>query len=215
MPPLFSGDRLVIRFTVGPSSAAKLAKLCVSFCWQRFRPKHSAGQCSVVEQWSHATWCKMVLPSAEACGCQWNPTGAWQLGGQWAGRASITLSTVSLTRSVEMRRNWGKLEWKEGREKLFNHCQVGFFVPLEGQNLRMAGVCFLCREMTRGKLETRWNFPFPSNLQNTSKDWKVLRRMRTWFGWDVPGLSTPKWVQPHQGAAWLYRVKDINIFLPK
>lgn len=23
-----------------------------------------------------------------------------------------------------------------------------------------------------------------------------------WFGWDVPGLSTPKWVQPWWGTAW-------------
>lgn len=180
-PPLFGGDRLVVRFTVGPASAAKLAVLCISFCWQRFRPNHHIGQCSVVSG-SQAVWCKMAVPPAEACGCCGNPTGTWWLGRWWADRASINLSTVSLTRSGEMRRNWGKLEWGEGREKLFNNCQMGFFVPLEGWNLRRAGVRFLCREMTRAKLETQWNFPFPQNIQNTLKDWSVLRHMRIGLG---------------------------------
>lgn len=130
-------------------------------------------------------------------------------------RADIALRTVSSTRWGEMRRYWGTLEWGEGREKLFNHCQMGLFVPLEKQNLRRAGVCFLCRKMTRGKVEMRWNFPFLSNLQITFKDWKVLRCMRTRFGWDEPGLSTSKWAQPWWGAAWLYCVKDINFLLTK
>lgn len=98
---------------------------------------------------------------------------------------------------------------------LFNHCQKGLFVHFEGRNLRRAGVCFPCREIARNKLETWQNFPFPWNLQNTFKDWKVLRYTRTWFEWDMPNLSTAKWVQPRGEAAWPYNGKDINFLLLK
>lgn len=45
-----------------------------------------------------------------------------------------------------------KIRMGGGEKMLFNHCHIGFFVPLKGQNLRRAGVCFLCGEMTRSKV---------------------------------------------------------------
>ena len=53
----------------------------------------------------------------------------------------------------------------EGREMLFNRGQIRVFVPLKGQNLRRARVCFLCREMTRDKLEDNEIFHFPQTCK--------------------------------------------------
>lgn len=55
------------------------------------------------------------------------------------------------------------------------------------------------------KRQTRnvMKFSISLNFKNIAIDWKVLRCMRTWFRWDVPDLSAPKFMQPHQGAAWL------------
>lgn len=151
-PSLLGGDRLVVRFTVGPTSDTRVVMLCT-----RFRPKHHSGQWSVVGQESQAAWCKTAIPSTEIYWWFGNPTGAQRLGGQWVDTVSTDFSTVS-DLVEEMKCRWGKFDLF--KIKLFNHGQMSLFLPLEGKCLRRCGVCFLCRGRTRGKLETLWNFPF-------------------------------------------------------
>lgn len=212
-PPLFGGDRLVVRFTVGPASAAKLAVLCISFCWQRFRPNHHIGQCSVVSG-SQAVWCKMAVPPAEACGCCGNPTGTWWLGRWWADRASINLSTVSLTRSGEMRRNWGKLEWGRGEKSYLIIVRWDFL--------------FLWRDEIWGGLEFAFcaeKWPEPNWKHNETfhfpRTYKILWKTEAFWGtWGLVwvGCARPKYTKMGTamvGNSLAYGIKDIKFLLPK
>lgn len=96
--------------------------LCTNCGWHGLRPEHPTGQWCVVEQGSRVVWGKAVWLS-------WK-THRIKVAARAVGRPT-GLSTVSLTCTGKMRRNWGQVEWGKERGKLFNHCLMGLSAPLE------------------------------------------------------------------------------------